>query len=132
MRKVLTDVKVKPDVMAPIPSMLQQTIEVAFTRNYGKKPRVAKTAVIDRIAKKTREEYYKDPEGNQAFDSAGAVTSALFVATKIPEFYPTNDTVPQNYTTAVQDVIADTFDTSTRAVSHKRFGGPDELTRVHS
>ncbi|KAH3738865.1 hypothetical protein DPMN_045508 [Dreissena polymorpha] len=127
LRKVLTDVKVKPDVMAPIPSMLQQTIEVAFTKDYRKKPRIAKTAVIDTIAKKTREEYYKDPEGNQAFDSAGAVTSALFTATKIPDYFATNSTQLGDYTAAISDIIQDNYDPSTRAVSHKRFAGPDEL-----
>ncbi|KAH3738822.1 hypothetical protein DPMN_045465 [Dreissena polymorpha] len=127
LRKVLTDVKVKPDVMHPIPSMLQQTIEVAFTKDYARKPRVAKKAVIDKIAKKTREEYYKYPEGDQTFDSAGAVTSALFVATKIPEYYSSNAYEPRDYQSAVTDIIADNFDPSTREISHKRFGGPEEI-----
>ncbi|KAH3853033.1 hypothetical protein DPMN_095556 [Dreissena polymorpha] len=52
MRKILTDSKVKPDVMFPVASVLQQDIEVQPLKDAARKARVAKTAVIDKITER--------------------------------------------------------------------------------
>ncbi|KAH3773952.1 hypothetical protein DPMN_175323 [Dreissena polymorpha] len=130
MRKVLTDTKVKPDVMFPVASVLQQAIEIQPVNDTRVKSRVAKTAVIDKVTKKARDEYYKPVDGNQSFDSAGAVTSALIVATKIPSYFTYNNTKPNTYADATSNIIDDGYNPSTREISHKRFAGPDEISFI--
>ncbi|KAH3837682.1 hypothetical protein DPMN_111083 [Dreissena polymorpha] len=127
MRKILTDSRVKPDVMFPVASVLQQDIEVKPRQDNKRKARVQKTAVIDKITTKTREEYYKNIDGKQTFDSAGDVASALLVATKIPDYFASNATQPTTYDQATSKIIEDTYDPSTREVSHKRFAGPEDI-----